>query len=91
MRPIAVFVLALALAAESVTAAFADTAAATSVAPANAAEGDWVLAPKDYANTRFSALDASEASGVSGETRVEYDGKRQRFLCLKTGTGTTSR
>jgi PQQ-dependent dehydrogenase (methanol/ethanol family) len=27
-----------------------------SVAPANAAEGDWVLAPKDYANTRFSAL-----------------------------------
>src|ERR671913_400737 len=28
----------------------------SSVAPAKAAEGDWVIAPKDYANTRFSAL-----------------------------------
>jgi len=62
MRRITVGMAALALAFGPASAQTTSTteqagaAGTTSVAPANAAEGDWVLAPKDYANTRFSAL-----------------------------------
>ena len=63
MRRTAVILAALALtfaradAQTNAPAQQSEAAAPISVAPANAAEGDWVLAPKDYANTRFSTLD----------------------------------
>src|SRR4051794_17379754 len=62
MRRTAVILAALALtfaradAQTNAPAQQTEAAAPISVAPANAAEGDWVLAPKDYANTRFSTL-----------------------------------